>query len=263
MWKQPLYAKLLYSSLFSQFKYTDASNVSIKVFADSECFDEACRIASYFPEVEVVLVAEEFSKYTIINHPSLRGYDHIVLSDCDTFFYGKKHKIYQAIDKNNSYIYMMLDPHPKASEVFYSRMQITFPSPGSEEKHLENMSNCLKISTAQMSDYLQNNRWYLSCFMTFPRQCYRDDKWQDYCKLCFQVRTWCDETVFLTHGWDEDYKFRHFDKIRKGVGVVYATQTRSFLEKKRYKKILGIMHPLHGDFCHDMKITKLYKRIVD
>ena len=157
----------------------------------------------------------------------------------------------------------MTDPDVNTRKIFISRISLTFPAPKSEEEYISKLSGFLKISNQDIEDYLANNRWFLSCFMLFDREFYQSDEWEKYCKDCLLLNTWCDETVFLTYGWTHKMSFKDLTEIHKRIRVVYAPMVKKFVNHKASAENLGIMHPLHGDYCHDKSLTEVYRKILN
>jgi len=128
VWSNPLYAKLLYLSLYSQFKYSDVASIDIKIFVAPECLDAVKDTVSYFPDIDIVVMPTKFTKYTVTNHKSLLNYKKIAISDCDTLLFGKNFNLYQKLIKAKPGIYMMTDPDVNTRKIFISRISLTFPA---------------------------------------------------------------------------------------------------------------------------------------
>lgn len=255
VWNNPLYLKLLYLSLISQFYFTDVKCIDIKVFVDHKLEAEARALLPSF--VKVIKVSQNLNKHYITLHPSLKEYDRIIISDCDTFFFGEQRELYRYIsESNNKSLCMMKYVGEKVANVLGERVVLSkFKK---VEEYLEELANLLSITVPKLHEYY-SRIWYLSCLIDIPSYVFTSKDWEMHVKACQnRLGTWCDETVFLTYAWTRDIKVVDLSSLGNDIHVVLAPKTKEFMKDP---KGLGIIHPLHGSFCHDTSVIELYEKI--
>ncbi len=259
VWSTNSYFKLLYLSLVSQFKFTDVTDVDIKIFVDTNLYDEAVYYFESCP-VELIEVDPPFNKFNIVTHPSLADYSRIIISDCDTFMFGQKTDLYKRINESNiNTLYMMEDRDKNTIRVFEARYDLCRGIESMDE-YKQFFASFFETDIDSMESIIKANQWHLSCFMQWNQRFSKHPEWLDHCKKCSEIKTWCDETVFLTFAWKYGYTVEDFSSIN-GVNVILAHQVSDYLQND--SKEFGIVHPLHGSYCNNMSIQKLYADILN
>jgi len=259
-WSHPQYVKFLYLSLISQYRFTDALNCDIFCFCDDVTLPEAYKRLEGFPIV-IVHIESPFNKYTVLQRKELQKYDKIVIIDCDTFMFGRKTSVYETIhntlEKSDS-VYMMRD-RANTEWTFFVRMRDLTRPKINRAQYLDFFSKSLFMDKKDLQAAFKKKRWYLSCFMIFNAKLYRSNKWKKFAVQCNNLRTMCDETVFLVFGWSKGYNFKDFNSIDELIRVIPSYDLRGFLMSKAYNNVLGIVHPLHGTYAwRDTKLLKFF-----
>lgn len=251
VWGTKYYLDMMYISLTSFFKYTDAT-VDIKLFCSEDLVKTARETIGNFP-VEIISVNEKFTKYSIfLNDFSM--YKKIILCDCDTYFYGDKLKLCEAIELSPYKIYMMPDLETDVMKVLKSRRVLNY-NVSSEEDYLSKID--LSMSPLGIQEIIDKS-WFLSCITVFDPTIFGND-WESHVNHFREMQSYCDETVFLTYFWKHKIEIHNIENILSGIHLVYAEQSYNFF---RNPSGLGIVHPLHGTFCNDLRIRNLYNAIL-
>jgi len=278
LWTNRKYLRLLYTSILSQYKFTDVHYAHVKVFTDKHLFNETKSMLSGFP-IEVIQVNEKFRKYATINHSSLDEFKTIVVCDCDTFFYSQANKpsierqqfidhranVYRRLEQENR-IFMLEDPD-QSFKVFYSRMELSPYTVASDYIRWFEVHNCPEV----VENILERPRWFLSCFMSFPKHIFAGKEWLKYCedalKMSYNGRDLphgCDETIFLTYAWKKNHIIEDITALGMKMRAVYAAYVGDYLDNLEFtEKDLYILHPLHGSFCIRYEVQSIYEKILE
>lgn len=279
VWSKPEYIEFLYWSIYSQFKYTDAYLADIKIFTEDDLFDEISEKLSMFP-VEVISISSGnmLRKYSIVNHPSLQEFKQIVLCDCDTFFYSpvsiddttvnkwfrdKRTCLYSRLEHNNKIL--MLKDNDTVLRVFLARMKLSPFTDVNDYLEWFKIHNSVNI----IENLSKSDKWYLSCFMSFPTNLFTGHAWNTYCKHAFEmsynnnkIPHSCDETIFLTFSWKHNYEIRDITESPLQIQTVYSKEIKNFLHKDSLNKCdMYILHPLHGWYAEDPKVKTIFEQI--
>lgn len=258
IWDQPLYLKLVYMSLFSQFAFTDVDKTSVFVFVDENLFDRAVEELGNFP-VQIIKSKKSFNKYTITTHPLIKQFDYVSVCDCDTFFYCATHRfpLYKTLLDNPKPVVLMSDPD-KAIKVFFDRKELSplFSNLGDDIYEF-----CWsRILGQPVRDLIPDCDWHLSCLAWFDTSLFNAGWEQHISKSWNQTQTWCDETVFLTYFWQQNIPIHDFDNL-ENVSVHRTQEALDFVDNPT-DLVLGILHPLHGDFCNSVDSQRIFNTVL-
>lgn len=255
VWANEQYFKFLYLSLVSNFKFTDATDYDIIIFVQAKLYHTALKYLHGAP-VKIISVDEPFNKYSILSHPSLQVYSKIVISDCDTFISGKSMPLYKLLSLNDSSFLMLKDPCKETMRILQHRSVLS--SCRNTDEYLKKIAAFCGKSVEGLTELATSHQWYLSCFICIDRSIITD-QWYAHAQQFMSIKSWCDETVFLTYAWINNIQVKGCHEL-EGVNVVLA---REFDFRAEDNGSLNITHPLHGTFCHDLKLQKYYRRLLE
>lgn len=289
VWRTPLYVKYLYLSFLSQILYTDISKVDkvyiitdnylehivwevFRPFTDLDNFDLEIKNINSHTLVEShvasdILTPRRINKYIISFLEDIRETELLLLSDSESFTYGKPTNIYSKIYrqyKNENGNFPIIGCREEDEEsVFLERRKNLATMIATDGEYVNWFCRRLGVSREEfIKKMIKNKDWYLTCWFLYDNEKFsiEDEKWRDFVEWCRLYGFYCDESVYLSYGrCCKDYDFEDLDYIN-GLKFIYSEKCKNFYRKEEYDT-LGVMHPLHGEYSTDDWVTNLYDSI--
>lgn len=294
LWQNPLYVKLLYLSFLSQVLYSDILNVKKFVVVTDykleplvwDVFRPLAQAHSENFELEVKAIDRQrvvwsdvapnvrmpvrLNKYVVSTLDELRETDLLVLSDCESFIYGKRGQIYKQLysqysESDNFPVLGCEETLNKNKSVFLERREDLANMIHDDEEYINWCAKRLGVSKKGfINKVVKRDNWFLTCWFVFDNEKYKpsSSKWQDYVEWSSLYSMYCDESIYLTYGWcAEDYQVKDVDFV-DGLKFIHSPQCKNFFKRSEYKKT-GIVHPLHGRWAQNFWVQDFYDSIQD
>lgn len=292
LWDNPIYVKMLYLSLQSQLLYTDILNVKkfqivvdrkleaivwdiFRVFENSFSGNFELDIKTINSEVLVAspmarntMTPQRINKYVISLHEDMRETELLILSDCESFMYGKKAPVYRNLynqyKNTKNFPVLGCQEYPEeGSSVFLDRREQLAGMMENDEEYINWCSYRLNIDQDEFKDIIVNRYdWFLTCWFVFDNEKYAtyDQHWRDYVEWSRVYSMYCDESIYLTYGLcADDYDVEDLSFI-DGLRFLHSHQCEEFFLNSNYD-VTGVVHPLHGEYSEDMWVQDFYDTI--
>ena len=260
VWSNPKYLSFLLFSLLSQIYFTDIESTTIKVFVTKNLFKQAFALLSFMDITPIIV--ESCTKYSITLHPELSSFKHVVIVDCDTYFWGQKINLYKQIAQTD-HMYMMRD-RDNCLKTFLKRHCLCYDSGiETEEQYLKIVAGFMGMSGGEFTDLIkQKGVWYLSCLISFPCDLLHGKEWSRHVEDFTRIQSFCDETVFLTYLWKLGLDSPRSLNELQNIQIVLWEDYLDYINSSNRLDSLAIVHPLHGTLCEDDNVELLYNQIL-
>lgn len=288
LWDNMFYVKYLYISLLSQLLFTDILNIKeIRIIVGDGLYPLVKGVLKPFLESDLQIKLQKvenqkvkrsnvtgelylsgLNKYVVSLFEDIDS-ELLILSDCESFMYGKKGRVYSDIwnrykSKENLPI-LGCEEHTPNRSVFLKRREDLAPLTVDDEEYIQWCSKRLDVSEDDFKEKIINiDNWFLTCFFAFDRDkfSYEDQDWENYVEWSSQYCMYCDESVYFTYGkGKKNYEFEDLSYINE-LTFVHLEESRIFFNKSSYEQT-AVFHPLHGGYSEESWISDFYDEIID
>ena len=305
-WNNKNFAKYMYYSILSYLLFTDATRVDIKVFVTNEDYRYLKDlIGGLYDGLEFITYqeVEHFynkpnnymsqkigNKYRFFGHDELKGYDMAVMSDCDLIAYGENTNLFEDLlnihynqysdhiidedfsdgiitfDSLKTYTEDTWTSIDSFSEMLKKRVKNTARFFKNFEEYLAFIKARLELGDEGLDDYLTQDRWPLTGFLSYKPDRYFDGKfWYDYVQACSDMNINDDEVVVNDYCYKEDIDFYDIETTYDDINIEIAHLNYiegNIKDIKINDNKTNFIHPILDDGDHseeqiEYNITKL------
>lgn len=277
-WDDPVYLKFAYLSILSQLIYTDIQDIKPVVLVDSKLYQDAISLfdglkvpvyqyntSGYqFSDRIGVPVTNRINKYIMASNPLLRETELLLISDCDSFVFGKQtpiyKKIWEAYKQEDQFPVLMCKENTPNRSVFLERRESLARMMYDDEEYIQWVCRRLNLDVETFKEeFVYSDHWWLSCWIMYDNTKFSSEHWKTYSDWSAAYSMWCDETIYLTYSYQQGSDIEDLSYIDglEYVGVDHVDRSEEFWNKKQHDT-LGVVHPLHGENAKNLNAQNYY-----